>query len=753
MRKTGFMSVYFQKFVTASFGLFTVLYSSATAQDTVPDFSNYVPQTVAVRISPDVAPRIDGDLSDPAWQQAQTFDNFYEIAPDEGGPPQERTQVYILYDENNLYIGIHAFDSSPEDIKASIMVRDQNLRPDDSIFIILDPSNTHRDGYFFSVNPNGVRQEGLIENNSRLRGEWDTIWSAKATQVSDGWIAEVAIPFRSISYDENATSWGLQVARTIRAENTTVRWANINNNRRGIDLTQIGEMSGITDVSSGLGLEVQVFGTLQYSAIREEPRDEDLTFQPSGNAYYKITPSLTGTLTLNTDFSDTPLDSRQVNTGRFSLFFPETRDFFLQDASVFEFGGNVFNNPNGLPFFSRRIGIVDGAPTDIRVGAKLSGVLGKTNIGALVANTASIGDFDSQTLAAMRISQPVLKESKIGFIIANGDPQGLSESTVAGVDFQYKNSDLPNDARITADFVAIRSEEEVDLTGVKISGNMYAADFAYRSDKWNTNWRYRDIDDNYDPKLGFTNRNGIKQYDGNLFRQFRPNTDHLRFVETGIFARQINDQNGNELNRNIGAFLFARSPQGDRLFAEYIDRRTVLTEGFDLAGTLAVPAGTYDFSEATFNLFSGSTRKISAGIGASWTDIYDGKSLRLSPEITWRPNKHFALEANYNWVRFEVPIITQPGGEITGGDLQIHSASVETDINFSPDMTLSTELQYDNISESFAWFSRFRWEPKPETEVFISFGHSAEIEEENFPNTYVGKGTSLSFRIGQTARF
>jgi hypothetical protein len=733
-----------------SAGLLATGLTPVFAQDTLPDFDNYIPKSEAVRVSEDNAPKIDGDLSDPVWQQAKPFDNFFETEPNEGGRPNERTQVSILYDENKLYIGIYAFDSTPNDIKASIMTRDQGLFPDDRVAIALDPSNTRRDGYFFEVNPNGARREGLIENNSNLRTEWNTIWAAKAQIVDDGWVAEIAIPFRSISYDANAESWGLQVARRLRAENVNVRWANIDETIRNIDLREPGELSGIENVASGNGLEAQIFGTAQFSRDWERPRDDDLTFEPSGNLYYRITPSLTGTLTLNTDFSDTPLDSNQVNTGRFSLFFPETRDFFLQDAAVFEFGGNVFNNPNGLPFFSRRIGIVNGTPTDIVAGAKLSGVVGNTNVGALIANTAELTDsdgneIDSQTLASVRVSQPVLDESKVGFILTNGDPTGNTDSTVAGVDFQYRKSNLPGDARILADFVAVRSEEDSNtgVPGDASSGNMFGTEVAYRSDKWNGRVMYRDIDEGYNPQLGFASRNGIKQYRGNFFRQFRPNNGIIRFAETGVFTNYITNQDGDLEDRIAGAFFFMNTPNSDRLFGEYLQGRTVLEEGFDIAGELTVPPGTYDFDEYNFEIGFSGIRKVSGEFFVSVNDIYEGERVLISPEVTWRPNKHFEIELDYLWQEFSLP----------SGNLQIHAATIENNINFSPDMTLGTEIQYNNISESMTWLSQFRWEPKPETEIFVSLGHSAIIEEDNFPERFESLGTSLSFRIGQTFRF
>lgn len=417
--------------------------STETLNEAVTDFTRYTPRVTAVRIERDSAPVIDGDLSDAVWVRAEPIDKFYQVEPVEGATPSQPTRAYILYDEKNLYIGIYAYDSEPESIRRSQMQRDPALQDDDGLRIMIDPFGSFRDSYFFGVNPNGARSDALVENNNNFRDEWNTIWRAKAQVVEDGWIAEFAIPFQSISFDRSLDEWNFQIIRTVRRNNEEIRWSNIDQNRNRIDLTNPGRLAGIRDVESGVGLEVQTFVT-GAGAYDWETDSTDFSFDPSGNVFYKLTPSLTGSLTVNTDFSDTSLDARQVNTGRFSLFFPETRDFFLQDAAVFEFGGRIFNNGpvNGLPFFSRNIGIVNGQPVDIVAGAKLSGKAGPANVGLISARTGSADAIgvDGQFLSAARLSVPVLSESKVGVVFTNGDPTGDVNSSVAGADFQYKKS-------------------------------------------------------------------------------------------------------------------------------------------------------------------------------------------------------------------------------------------------------------------------------------------------------------------------
>ena len=434
-------------------------------------------------------------------RKAAQIDEFYQVDPEEGVAPSQPTRAYFMYDQDNLYVAVYAYDSEPDKIIRSQLQRDPRLQDDDAVRIMLDTFGSFRDAYFFGVNPNGARSDALIENNGNFRDQWNTIWRAKAKVVEDGWIAEIAIPFQSISFDASLDAWNMQIVRTIRRTNEEVRWSNIDQSRNRIDMTNPGRVSGIQDIKSGIGLEVQAFAT---SAVAQdwELGETDFEFNPSGNVFYKITPSLTGSLTFNTDFSDAPLDSRQVNTGRFSLFFPETRDFFLQDAAVFEFGGRIFNNPNGLPFFSRNIGIVQGQPVDIIAGAKLSGKVGPANVGIISTRTGSADalGIDGQYLSSARVSVPVLSESKLGIVLTNGDPSGATNNTVAGGDFQYKKSNVFGSGTLTADFAYIRSFAD------NLDDGLGAAHIGYRSQGWNGNLIFRDIGEDYQPKLGFVNR-------------------------------------------------------------------------------------------------------------------------------------------------------------------------------------------------------------------------------------------------------
>jgi len=306
------------------------------------DFDVYQPTGKATRIQAVEAPIIDGDPSDAAWAKAVPIDEFYQLDPDTGQPGSEPTVVRFLYDETNLYVSIYAYDREPENIVATNKSRDGMLGVDDTLRIYLDPQNTRRNSYYFEMNSLGARVDALIQNNTDYIKEWNTIWTGRAMRMDDGFSVEMAIPFRDLSYDPDKPDWVVEISRNIRRKGERIRWGAISAATSFSDISNSGTLTGITGINPGLGLDIQIYGSLRYRFDWQDPKRETTSFRAGGNAFYKITPLLTGTLTVNPDFSDAPLDVRQVNTTRFLLFQPETRDFFLQDVATFEFGGRGF---------------------------------------------------------------------------------------------------------------------------------------------------------------------------------------------------------------------------------------------------------------------------------------------------------------------------------------------------------------------------------------------------------------------------
>ena len=266
---------------------------------------------------------------------AATIEDLHQIRPGDRAPPSERTIVYVLYDKDALYVAARMWDSgAPHEITRNIMKQGSGLAEDDRLAIILDPFNTRRQGYRFEVNANGVRNDMLYQNN-QLQSEWTVIWEAAGALGDDGWTAEMAIPFKTLPFDPTIDSWGFNVSRAIRRRGEEMLWVSRN---RTWNPSIVGVATGLTDLDQGMGLDIVPGFVDDAAAFVRELGTSDWESDPSLDLYYRFTPSLTGSLTFNTDFSATEVDDRQVNLTRFNLFFPEKRDFFLNDADLFEFG-------------------------------------------------------------------------------------------------------------------------------------------------------------------------------------------------------------------------------------------------------------------------------------------------------------------------------------------------------------------------------------------------------------------------------
>ena len=701
------------------------------------------PRLMAVRIDTAEAPKIDADLSDPVWAKAAVIDNFTQRSPNPYEPATERTVVRILYDDNNLYFSFYNYDSTPEAIVVRNMQRDGQLFTSDSVMIYLDPGQTRRNAYNFEIGASGGRTDQLELNNTEELREWNTIWEARARIVQDGWVAEFAIPFKSLSYEASETTWGFDVARRIFHKNERVHWSNFNPAVNFTDVNQTGDLVGIENVSQGMGLDVQVYGAPRMKHDRQlEGNGAGLSFTAGGNAFYKVTPALTNTLTVNPDFSDAPLDIRQVNTTRFSLFTPETRDFFLQDVAAFEFGGRSFGRSsqdrvsnNGRPFFSRNIGLVQGRPVSLVVGDKLSGQFAGFDIGAFSVLTDKTPEGEEgQILSVARTTHPIFAESKFGFVFTHGDPTGLTHNTLAGADFQYRNSNIFGDKVLQADVYYMKSFSSN-------AGDDESAAFSlnFPNEPWSGDFLFKQIGENFLPALGFVNRTASRQYVGTVGHLTRYRDAYLNTLEFGSNFEFVTDLNGVLESRANDVFVRARSRIGDQVTFRLIDSFENVPALFFLPRSVPVLPVKYEWT--TFNVgvrtFNGRLLTLQADV--TCCSFYDGSALHTRSSLIFRPSTYFEITATH-----EANLIDLPTGNV-----DIHLATADAAINFTPDMQLALQVQYDNISENFGFSARYRWEYRPGNEIFVGLGQSAQISNQGF----VAQTTQATIRVGQTFRF
>ncbi|HMB74368.1 MAG TPA: sugar-binding protein, partial [Gammaproteobacteria bacterium] len=396
---------------------------------------------------------VDGLLDEEFWRNATVIEDLHQVEPTEFAEPSQPTEIFLFYDTDYLYVGARMWDTEADSITANVLRQGEGLSSEDRFAIIIDPYLDQRSGYRFQVNPNSVRWDALYQNTSSLESNWEGIWQGAATRDAEGWTAEMAIPFKTISFNPNTPEWGVNFERTIQRNGESIGWVSRN---RELNPGVAGIASGFAGLEQGRGLDIVPSASVTRAKTYGAAGDSSNDFEPSLDVFYNVTPSLNAALTINTDFSATEVDDRQVNLTRFNLFFPEKRDFFLQDADIFEFGrigGGGFNrgggggNPsvpgsasqNGRPFFSRRIGLsATGVPVDIEYGGKLCGRVGRWNIGALAIRQGEFEDVEATDVFVGRVAANVLSESAVGIIVTDGDPRSNAENSLIGADFRYR---------------------------------------------------------------------------------------------------------------------------------------------------------------------------------------------------------------------------------------------------------------------------------------------------------------------------
>jgi len=374
----------------------------------------------------DEPPVLDGVLDDDAWAFGAVITDLYQVTPEEFARPSEDSQIYVVYTKDALYVGARFYDREPDKIGALVLRQGDFSWGEDTITVMVDPLNHGRSGYAFDLTANGIRNQALYQNVTKQNWSWQGIWHGEARMDDQGWIAEIEIPFKTLSFDPSNDVWGLNVGRYIGRKTEQIGWTSRN---RDMNPSAFGEMTGMSGAEKGIGLDVVPSARVSQAKDFEAGVSTD-SIEPAIDVFYKLTSSLTASLTVNTDFSGTSADARQINLTRFGLFFPEQRIFFLQDTDIFEFGqigGQNFEDrstisqverESGRPFFSRRIGLSgEGETIPIDYGGKITGRAGGWEIGMLGIRQEAFRTLGASDLFVARVSRNILEESSVGFVL------------------------------------------------------------------------------------------------------------------------------------------------------------------------------------------------------------------------------------------------------------------------------------------------------------------------------------------------
>jgi hypothetical protein len=718
--------------------------ASAAAQEVAPAPKDPGQKSVRI-VRTEKKPTIDGVVDPAEWAGAARIDDVHQVNPVEYAPASERTEIFLFYDDDALYVGA-IMHQPPETITAKMLRQNGSITQDDTLFVTLDPFNTRRAGYFFGLNANGVRYDGLYRNVSEYYSDWDTIWVAAATKFDGGWMAEYAIPFKSLSFDPNTDTWGLNFSRNIKRRNEDMAW--VSRNRRW-DPSTAGQMTGLENLDQGIGLDIVPSASATSKRVFATGATTS-NVEPSLDLFYKLTPQLNAALTFKTDFSATEVDDRQVNLTRFGLFFPEKRDFFLRDSDIFEFGriGATDNNgsvsgaerQNARPFFSRRIGLDQGGQVvDLDYGGKVSGRVGRFEIGALSIRQDEHGPTMADTLSVVRVKAGLAGESTVGAVFTNGDPLSNLDNSLSGVDYLYRNSHLPGGRTVEAGAWF----QETETAGREGHSRAAGAGISVPSSaKFRGGFTMKEIEANFNPALGFISRTDVRDYTGHLGYTLRPKGGHWQSLYFVVDGERIENLSGGLQSQTIGLTPFQMTNRkGDYVWFRSSFATEVLTQPFRISPGVVIPPGEYSFDEHGIELSGSAFRPWSGRVARISGQFYGGRRLRTFGSVVYTPSPRFRTSVAYNVQQIELP----------QGSFTTRIVTTAFDVTFSPRVSWTNLIQYDNVSNVVGVNMRLSWIPQAGRAFYFVINHNvADLDRDG---SYNSLNADVVAKFNYTFRF
>ena len=641
------------------------------------------------------------------------------IEPVEGGRVTADTRIRVLAGPRFLVIGVEALDPDPEGIVSTSKARDPELRAEDYIKIVLDPFLDGRTGYVFALNPGGARYDALVAR--RGEGEdpqWDAVWEAATARGPWGWSAEVRIPLQSLTFDASLDQWGFNVERRVERLQEVSRWASPFRDAKIAQTIRAGYLTGLPTFDTGMGLTVRpaLVGGVEKEG---EGGSWEGSFEPSLDVFQRLGQNVTAMATVNTDFAETEVDTRKTNLTRFPVFFPEKRTFFLEGSDIFDFGIGMSSHYHSdvVPFFSRRIGLYEGESIPVQGGGKISGKVGKTNFGGLVTRTGSVdGLVDGATMGAFRIKQNVLEESTIGILGTFGDPTGADGSYMVGLDATYQTSHFRGSKNFMVGAWGLVTDRE-GLTGDKTA---FGVKVDYPNDIWEVALTYLRLGDGFEPALGFVPRNGIHKITGGAnFRHYPESVSWMRTAYYEFRPTMIWNLEGKwESYRFFTAPINWRMESGDRLEINANAEGEHLAEPFEVADGVVIDPGSYHYMRYRLEWAMATKRKVSGQLTWWFGDWYDGTLEQIEARVQLRPSELVIFDLT----------ATRNIGDMKAGSFDQQLYGLRAMANISPDLQLTSFVQYDDDSKEVGTNTRLRWTFSPLGELFVVYNYNVVDE-------------------------
>lgn len=666
------------------------------------------PHLTAGRLT--TALKLDGRLDEPEWATADSIATLTQVTPVEGAAPTSRTVVRVLAGPGELVIGIVAYGAPGVPITSFTKVRDADPDDEDYLGIVLDTFRDGRSGYVFVVNPSGARFDGLVSRQGEdTDASWDGIWEAATWREGNTWSVEIRLPVRTLIFRPGLASWGLNIQRQVKANQELSRWASPEQNLEATQTSRAGLLDGLPDFTLGKGLSVRP--AVVTGAGHPAPGSKlDGTLKPSFDASQRVGANLLASATVNTDFAETEVDTRRTNFTRFPLFFPEKRTFFLEGSDIFEFGPNL--GEDMIPFFSRRIGLLEGTTVPLRAGAKLNGRSGQTSLGALITRTGRVaGLTPGNTMGAFRVRQSVLEESSFGAIATLGDPEGRSDSWTLGADAVYHTSRFAGNRNLTVGVWGAGTGRD-SLRG---SGAAYGALIDYPNDVWDVSLSFKRIGDGFDPSLGFVPRQGARLFRAGINYQPRPHRWGIRqmFFEQGYFL--ATDLAGAWQSYEVFlAPLNWQFESGDRIEANIIPQGERLADPFEVVDAVTITPGPYDFVRGRVQAEFAARRRVAGQLTWQFGGFFHGHLHQFELEGNWKVSSTLILELTGEHDIGRLPV----------GNFDTSLIGMRLQVNASPDLTMSSFIQYDTDSKTVGTNTRLRWTFDPAGDAFLVYNHN-----------------------------
>lgn len=705
---------------------------------------------IATRLNPGEEIDIDGHLEEAAWQRAVPNGNFIQREPDLGRPASQRTEFKILYDEKHIYFGVWAFDTEPDKILATEMKRDSGLRKGDQIKISIDTFHDKRNAFYFSTNPlAALKDANSTENGRVINYDWNAVWRNRTSRDDKGWYVEIAIPFSQLRFagGPGEAIWGLNVCRILLRRNEDSYWVPFPREWSPSGFARMsgaGKLLGLKDLKPRRRLEVVPF--LAPSLTRNDV--ESSTSRSTGygfDARLGLTGSLTADLTYKTDFAQVEADQEVVNLSRFSVFFPEKRQFFTESAGIFDYGrsgigfsggdggggGGGFGGDGGLLpiFYSRRIGLSDAEQIPIVGGGKITGRTGPYSLGLLNMQTEDSTGTDGVfrrggNYTAFRVKRNILKQSTVGGMFLNRQKgPGASFNRTAAVDLGLV---LGRSVGITGMLARTFSPQGLafaDGTSNRGDGLAAVADLSWKTDAWDAGATYVDIARDFNAEMGFIRRTDIRNLKADLNRTWRPKIKGVRTLRADLRFDHFENHDGVMESRGYDAGFNWQRPSGSNIRLSWSRDFDRLTEGFEtFAGV--IPPGAYWWNNYRANYFSGNSNKLGGFVSVEGGGYYQGRKQSFRTGLNFVPNGTLLLEGNYSRNQIQLPGAPGASSNVFGARLSY---------SFSPSLFVKAYAQMNDERE-LASLNLLVWYIfRPGSDLYVVYNQGWDQDKPGLP--------------------